>query len=69
MAGLPLTSMILKFADKLRFRQLFLLTAALFVIDLLIPDVLPFVDEILLGLLTLLFAAWRKPKKLSHHTE
>ncbi|MDJ0805672.1 MAG: hypothetical protein QNJ78_02445 [Gammaproteobacteria bacterium] len=58
-----LTSSILKFADKLRFRQLFLLTAALFVIDLLIPDMLPFADELLLGLLTLLFGSLRKPQE------
>ncbi len=59
-----LTASILKFAGKLRFRQLFLLTGALFVIDLVVPDMLPFVDEILLGLLTLLFASLRKPKAL-----
>ncbi|MGB5437221.1 MAG: DUF6116 family protein [Maribacter sp.] len=58
----------MKFADKLRFRQLFLLTAALFMIDLLVPDMLPFVDEILLGLLTLLFASLRKPKELPRKT-
>lgn len=62
MINLPLISTLLKFADKLRFRQLFLVTAGLFVIDLLIPDVIPFVDELLLGLLTLLLAAWRKDK-------
>ncbi len=62
------TSTILKFAEKLRFRQLFLLSATLFVIDLLIPDILPFVDEILLGLLTLLFASLRKPKELPRKT-
>ena len=39
------TASILKFASKLRFRQLFLLTGALFVIDLVVPDMLPFVDE------------------------
>ncbi|MFI0460345.1 MAG: DUF6116 family protein, partial [Candidatus Thiodiazotropha endolucinida] len=47
---------------RLKFRQLFLVTASLFVIDLLIPDLIPFADELLLGLLTLLFGSWRKPK-------
>ncbi|MCU7941580.1 MAG: hypothetical protein KZQ87_02780 [Candidatus Thiodiazotropha sp. (ex Cardiolucina cf. quadrata)] len=53
---------LLKYADRLKFRQLFLVTASLFVIDLLIPDLIPFADELLLGLLTLLFGSWRKPK-------
>ncbi|PVV17723.1 MAG: hypothetical protein B6D79_16525, partial [gamma proteobacterium symbiont of Ctena orbiculata] len=39
-------------------RELFLLTASLFALDLLIPDLIPFVDELLLGLLTLLFGSW-----------
>lgn len=64
MAGSLFTSSILKFANGLRFRQLFLLTAALFLIDLLLPDMIPFVDEILLGLLTLLFGSLRKPKEI-----
>lgn len=69
MPGLFPISTILKFAEKLRFRQLFLLTATLFIIDLLVPDILPFVDEILLGLLTLLFASLRKPKELSQNAD
>ena len=47
-------------AGRLRFPQLFVLTAALFVIDLLIPDLIPFVDEMLLGLLAVLFGMWRQ---------
>jgi len=45
---------------------LFLVTATLFVLDLLIPDVIPFIDEILLGLGTLLLARWknRKPRPI-----
>ncbi|MET0009634.1 MAG: DUF6116 family protein [Candidatus Thiodiazotropha sp. 6PLUC9] len=63
MHSIPLIAAFLKFADKLRFRQLFLLTASLFFLDLLIPDFIPFADELILGLLTLLFASWRKPKQ------
>jgi hypothetical protein len=47
-------------AGRLRFPQLFLLTAALFVVDLLIPDLIPFADEMLLGLLAVLFGMWRQ---------
>lgn len=51
--------LIRRFAGRLRFPQLFFLVAALFVTDLLVPDMLPFVDEILLALLTLLLANLR----------
>ncbi|MDX1461259.1 MAG: DUF6116 family protein [Xanthomonadales bacterium] len=47
-------------AGTLRFPQLFLLTAAIFIIDLFIPDALPFVDEILLGLTTALLGSMKK---------
>ncbi len=45
------------FGARLRFPQLFALAATLFFIDLLIPDLIPFIDEILLGLLTLLLGS------------
>ncbi len=51
---------ILKFAQTLKFRQLFLLTGGLFLLDLVIPDRIPFADELLLGLVTLLLASWKK---------
>lgn len=46
-------------AGRLRFPALFLVTAVLFVVNLLVPDPLPFVDEILLGLATLMLGAWK----------
>jgi len=55
--------MILKFAQTLKFRQLFLLTGGLFLLDLIIPDRIPFADELLLGLVTLLLASWKKEEK------
>jgi hypothetical protein len=47
---------------ELRFKNLFLLAALLLVADLLIPDLVPLIDEILLGLLTMLFWSWRRPR-------
>jgi hypothetical protein len=47
---------------QLRFPRLFALTAALFVIDFVVPDVIPFADELLLGLATALLGSWRKHK-------
>ncbi len=49
-----------RFASRLRFPQLFAFTATLFVLDMLIPDLIPFIDELLLGLVTLLLGMWRK---------
>jgi len=51
---------LMRYASTLRFPKLLAVTAALFVIDLLFPDMVPFVDEILLGLISLLFASLRK---------
>jgi len=52
--------LLLAFASRLRFPWLFALTAGLFLLDLLVPDVIPLVDELLLGLATLLLGSWRK---------
>ncbi len=49
-----------RFASRLRFPQLFLITAGLFLLDVFIPDMIPFVDEILLGLLSVLFGLWQQ---------
>ena len=56
----PLIAAVLRFADGLKFKQLFLVTAALFLVNLLIPDPIPFLDELVLGLLMLMFASWKK---------
>jgi hypothetical protein len=57
------------FASTLRFPRLLAVTAGLFVIDLLFPDVVPFVDEILLGLISLLFASLRKRSTETSHKD
>ncbi len=43
-----------RYLGKLRFPTLFLVTVALFVIDLFVPDFVPMADEILLGLAAVL---------------
>jgi uncharacterized protein DUF6116 len=45
--------------SRLGSRTLLMLCALLFVIDLILPDPLPFVDEIILGVTTLLLARRR----------
>jgi hypothetical protein len=61
----PLTGPLFRFAERLRFPQLFILTAGLFLLDLIVPDFIPHADEILLGLLTLLFASWRRNRTVT----
>jgi len=53
---------ITKFLGGLRFRNLFLITAALFAVNLVVPDFVPFADELLLGLATLVLARWKDRK-------
>ncbi len=48
------------FANRLKFKQLFFLILALFLLDLIVPDMVPLIDEIVLGLLTLLLASLKK---------
>jgi len=59
-AGQAGRTLLSKYASRLRFPQLFMLTAILFLVDLVVPDLFPFIDEILLGLATLLLANWRR---------
>ncbi len=47
---------------NLRFPTLFLLFGLLTLIDFIVPDVLPFVDEIGLAMITTLFGMWKKRK-------
>jgi hypothetical protein len=56
-----LARLIARFAAGLRFPALFMIVAGLFVIDFLVPDLIPFFDEIILGLGTLLLGSLRKP--------
>jgi len=51
---------LIQYASELRFPKLLALAAAVFVLDLIFPDVIPFADEILLGLITLLLGTLKK---------
>ena len=56
----PLIGPILGFLGRLSYPKLFMLTATLFAVDFIIPDFIPFIDEILLGLGAMLLANLRK---------
>ncbi|QBN87728.1 hypothetical protein EBA17_16745 [Xanthomonas oryzae pv. oryzae] len=58
----PLAARALDWAGTLRYPPLFKLAAALFLVDLVIPDPIPFLDELLFGLTTLLLANWKTRK-------
>jgi hypothetical protein len=58
----PLLSPFMRFLGRLSYPRLFALTAALFAVDLVVPDMIPLADELLLGLGTLLLANWKKRK-------
>ena len=47
--------------SKLGSRTLVTLCAVLFVIDLLVPDPLPFIDELILAVATIILARRRSP--------
>ena len=52
--------LIARLLGRLRYPQLFALLAGLFLLDFLIPDPIPFVDEVALGVLTLMLAMWKE---------
>lgn len=54
---------LLAYAETLRFPWLLLAAAGLFLVDLAVPDAIPFVDEILLGLATVLLSRMKRKKK------
>ncbi len=62
----PLLLPVFEWARRLRFPTLFKITAALFVVSVLLPpglDPIPLLDEALFGLGTLLLASWKRRKE------
>ena len=51
------------YLDRLRFPTLMTLSVALFLADVVIPDGIPLADENFLGLLSALFASWKRRKE------
>lgn len=60
LAGGGLVSVFLSWASRLRFPWLFAVTLAIFLLNVFLPDVIPFVDELILGLVAMLLANWKK---------
>ena len=56
-------SRIVPYLESLRFPVLLFVAAALFLVDLAVPDVIPFVDEVLLALIVALLSRLKRSRK------
>ena len=56
----PILLPFLDWARKLRYPTLFKITAALMLLSWLLPDPIPFIDEIVTALATLMLASWKR---------
>jgi hypothetical protein len=67
----PVVGLLLRYFGRLRFPWLVTVTATLFVVDLVVPDLIPLADELLLGLVTAILASFKKtpalPEEPPHH--
>jgi Family of unknown function (DUF6116) len=52
--------LITRITAGMRFPTLFLVVGGLFLLDLVVPDLIPFYDEIMLAMLTVLIGSIRK---------
>ena len=55
-----LAGFLVRWASGLRFPWLVLLTGTLFVFNVFVPDVVPLADEIIMGLVAVMLASFRK---------
>jgi hypothetical protein len=59
MAG-AIGNLITRLTAEMRFPTLFLIVGGLFLVNVVVPDLIPFYDEILMAMLTVLIASVRK---------
>lgn len=55
----PISALVNKLIPGIRYPWLFAILAGLLAIDLVVPDPVPLLDEVMLGVLTFLAASWR----------
>ncbi len=55
----PLAALVQRFLPNLRYPYLFVILAGLFVLDLVVPDPIPMLDEVLLAVLTFVAASFK----------
>ena len=61
-ASSPLTALVNRLLPRLRYPYLFLVLGALFLVDLIVPDPIPLVDEVLLAVLAFIAATFTTRK-------
>jgi hypothetical protein len=54
----PTTTLISRLLPRLRYPYLFLVLGGLFLVDLIVPDPIPLIDELLLAVLTFIAATF-----------
>ncbi len=59
LGGSSVTGRVTQWASHLRFPVLFFIIGLLFLIDFVVPDPLPLVDELILALLAVLLGRWK----------
>ncbi len=65
----PLLALLVNFFERLRYPWLFAVAAGLFIADLIVPDLLPLADEILLAAVTVLLASRKRDHVPAPSTE
>ena len=59
----PVQEIVGSLVGRLKYPWVFVVLAVVFIADTIIPDPIPFVDEIMLALLTFLVGTWRTRRK------
>ena len=54
--GIGIRSFLERYASGLRYPRLLLIILGLFILDVAVPDLIPFADEVLLGLIALVLS-------------
>lgn len=57
------TGIIRRFAERLSFPKLFFLLSGLFLLDFIVTDPIPFIDEAILGILAVILGMWKKRRE------
>ncbi len=64
-----MAGIFIRWASRLRFPYMFLLMSVLLVLNLLIPDMIPLADEMIMGLLAVMLASLKKKPEVEKNTE
>ena len=64
-------SLVMRLVNKLnlKFPTLFMILAILTILDILVPDLIPVLDELVLAILTILLGMWKDRKPIEVYQE